>query len=459
MSLTVSKFGGTSMADADSIRRSAKIATRNNASIIVVSAVSGITDKLIYLAEYSGSLSKKERLDLIAEIDTTHRDIARDLGCEEELDRNIENYMHNLDSLVKAASILGRPDPRLSDAIISNGELLSSRLIHFELKKHTLRNVEWVDARSIIKTDNTFGRALPLPEKIKQKAIEKLVPNLDKHIYVTQGFIGKTDDNRTTTLGRGGSDYSAALFAEAIEADGIQIWTDVAGVASIDPRLSDSATAITNLSFQEAAEMATSGAKILHPPTMIPARRASIPIFVGSTFEPDAIGTKIMSKPKTSPLVRAITIKKDQRLVTLSTPRMSEEYGFLARIFNVFADHKISIDLVTTSEVSVSITMDETLLKNDGLFQDLKKIADIDIEDDLSIVALIGNRVNHTAGLLRRASSVLQPDGNELNIRAVFQGASRHCVAFILSNEEAAEAARKLHKEFILNSRKEKEAN
>ena len=267
---------------------------------------------------------------------------------------------------------------------------------------------------------------------------------------MTQGFIGSDSHGQTTTLGRGGSDYSAALFAEALGAHELEIWTDVPGVLTMDPRVVPTARIIPEISFSEAAEMANFGAKVLHPATLWPAVRASIPVFVGSTFQPEKGGTRILpTRSGTAPLIRAIAVRNKQTLITVSSLRMLNTHGFLAKMFEILARHQMSVDLVTTSEVSVALTVDETSLgsagkrvhENTAMLDELRTIADVKIEEDLSLIAIIGNSLNQSAGV---AAKVFQSI-SEFNIRLVCHGASEHNVCLLVSSKEANEVAKRLH--------------
>jgi aspartate kinase len=249
----------------------------------------------------------------------------------------------------------------------------------------------------------------------------------------------------TTTLGRGGSDYSAALIAEGVGATVLEIWTDVAGIATTDPRLCSGARVIPEISFKEASELATFGAKILHPATLMPAIRSQIPVFVGSSFDSNLGGTWVKKEVEHSPLVRAMALRKNQVLVTLSTPEMLYAHGFLFQIFKVFNDHKVSVDAITTSEISVSMTLDESAIKNKALISDLEKLAVVSIEENLSLVSLIGNNINHTPGLAKRIFSAIEG----INVRMICLGASKHNFCFIVDGNSGNEAISKLHQTFI----------
>jgi aspartate kinase len=307
--------------------------------------------------------------------------------------------------------------------------------------------VKWFDAREVLITDLQFGKARPMTKMISNLCEKKLgAIRHDEIIYVTQGFIGATENGMTTTLGRGGSDYSAAILAEGIKADVLEIWTDVAGIATTDPRICPEARSISEISFKEASELATFGAKILHPATLMPAIRSQIPVYVGSSFGIDLGGTWIKKDVNHSPLVRAMTNKKKQTLVTVSNPEMLYGHGFLYQIFKVFSDHKISVDAITTSEISVSMTLDNSALNID-LIRDLEELAVVHVEEDLSLISLIGNNINHTPGLAKKIFDSI----SDINVRMICLGASKHNLCFIVDGSQGEEAIKRLHKTFITN--------
>ena len=266
---------------------------------------------------------------------------------------------------------------------------------------------------------------------------------------MTQGFIGRNAQGQTTTLGRGGSDYSAALLAEGVGASVLQIWTDMPGVATTDPRICPKARPLEELSFAEAAELATFGAKILHPTTVWPAMRKDIPIFVGtSLIAGEQQGTWIRRAASKEPVVRAIALRERQSLLTLSTPRMVSSYGFLYDIFRIFKQHKISVDLVSTSEISVSITVGEAILDNHGLTRDLSCLGQVKMEGGLALISLIGNRINRTPGLGVQVLTAASP----ANIRLLCCGASQHNFCFLVNASYARQVVQSLHQKFLETS-------
>lgn len=446
----VSKFGGTSMNDAKTMGLCAEVAYQKQSAVVVVSATSGTTNQLLELghASANGDINKIE--SLLKNIESRHRQIASDLNLSSTRQHQLDQLIQELKSLSQGILLLKDNSNRNSDALVSLGERLSSVLFTETLaktyKKHNSpMTVNILDAREFIKTDHRFGRARPLISEIESNCQKNLKPQLDKTVFVTQGFIGSTLEGQTTTLGRGGSDFSAALLAEGLKADVLEIWTDVAGIATTDPRLCPTARMLTEISFTEASELATFGAKVLHPATLMPAQRQNIPVFVGSSFHPDQPGTWVKKSVQSTPLVRALALRKNQSLVTLTTPQMWQSSGFLFQIFQVFHDHKISIDAVTTSEISVAITLDSSETLNADVIQKLSEFAEVQIEKDLSLVSLIGNNINFTAGLAEKAFQALPG----INIRMICQGASRHNFCFLVADSVAQKVIQNLHHQFI----------
>lgn len=449
--IIVSKFGGTSMGDADCMKRSAEVAFKQNSKLVVVSATSGTTNDLIELAHTSEKSSWENAQLILTKIKIRHLKMARDLEMPPERIDNLNLLFEELESMSRGVHLLKDCSLKALDCIQSIGERLSSHLfceaMNFVLRKEkSKRVVKWFDARQVLITDNQFSKARPITADIKALCLEHLavVKHTDK-MFVTQGFIGRTKDGMTTTLGRGGSDYSAAIFAEGLGADVLEIWTDVAGIATTDPRLCNDAKAIAEISFKEASELATFGAKILHPATLLPAIRSNIPVFVGSSFNPEHGGTWVKRDVEETPLVRAMALRKKQILVTLSTPEMLYSHGFLYLIFKVFNDHKISIDAITTSEISVSLTLDDSTLMNRDLIVDLEKFADVLVEENLALVSLIGNNINHTPGLAKKIFETI-PD---INVRMICLGASKHNFCFMVEEPNGAEVINRLHQTFI----------
>jgi aspartate kinase len=446
--LIVAKFGGTSMGNAQAMRQSAAIVRDHAAPLVVVSATSGTTNQLldIIAAATSGDWAKAELLQQT--ISQRHQDLARELECHANATAQIQAHLDELATLARGIFLLRECSVRAKDRIQSIGELLSS-IIFTQVLAQAWSNqkIEFLDAREVLITDDQFTRATPIPELIKQRMHKRVGDLRDpaRSVWVTQGFIGRTEEGETTTLGRGGSDYSASLFAEAVGADICEIWTDVSGIASTDPRLCSKARSIDEITFQEAAEMATFGAKVLHPTTLTPARRHGIAVFVGNTFAPKDKGTWIVDKSRQKPLVRALAIKKSQALLTISTPKMLHTHGFLYAIFKIFNDHKVAVDAITTSEISVAMTVDETTVDHKLLIRDLSHLGDVHIEKGMALVSLIGNNINSTAGLGKQIFSALE----NVNVRMICQGASLHNFCFLVNAQDGDAAVKLLHHRFL----------
>ncbi len=442
--LVVSKFGGTSMGDFSSMERSAKIALERGASVIVVSATSGTTDKLIDIAKSASAGRVEECEKQVFAVKERHLGLLKQSGNHPQTVTQLESYFTELDLLVQNLSLLKELTPRAYDHMLSLGERMSSLIFRDVVAGLTTKQVQLLDARTIIKTDSNFGKATPQIELIEKTASEKMDLS-GATIYVTQGFIGSDLQGNTTILGRGGSDYSAALFAEGISAGVLEIWTDVAGVATTDPRLVKEARIIPELSYSEAAEMAQYGAKILHPATIAPAVRKSIPVFVGSSFEKDLPGTWIRTSVDHRPSVRAITKRGAQALVTITTPSMYNAYGFMGELFEVFGRHRVSVDCVTTSEISVAVTIDIATLENERFIRDLEQVGNIHIESDYSLVSLIGNELTHKATLAKLIFSTI----DDVNVRMMSLGASSYNFNFLVKEDDSKSVIQKLHKSLI----------
>lgn len=446
--VVVSKFGGTSMADANAMRRSAQICVDQKTNIAVVSATSGTTNQLLELAHLALDGKDKDAKKIWQQLFDKHHQIAADLSCHPQQIAMLDELLKEAKTISKGISLIRDLSDKARDRLVGLGERISSVLFTQALAQayDFQKDVQLFDVRKIMITDDQYTRAQPMIDEIKLAAHRELIPLIERGVVcVTQGFIASTAEGVSTTLGRGGSDYSAALIAESINANVCQIWTDVAGIATTDPRLCPQARLIDEITFMEASELAIFGAKILHPTTLQPALRANIPVFVGSSYEPHLPGTWIRHQTQHTPLVRAMATRTKQGLVTLTTPQMLQHHGFLFKIFEVFARHKVSVDSVTTSEISVSITIDEHALQNKQLFKDLEQYAQIEVEDHLTMVSLIGNKINHTPGLAKKIFQAI----DDINVRMICLGASRHNFCFLVSDEQGVLALQKLHACFI----------
>ncbi len=445
VSLTVAKFGGTSVADYAAMDRCADIVLADpSVRIVVVSASSGVTNLLVSLA--SGVSDNQERLALLGHIAEIQYRILDALGRPAEVAANLDLLLTEMDK--HSAQLARQPDDsRRVDALLALGEQCSS-LLFAELLRQRGEAARCRDVRQVMRTDSHHGRAEPQRQALAELAQAHWGDALSAERIVTQGFIGADDEGHTTTLGRGGSDFSAALLAEALGADCLAIWTDVDGIYSCDPRLVKGARPIAELSFDEAAEMATFGAKVLHPATILPAVRSGCAVFVGCSREPEKGGTWIRCRTELSPVYRAIALRRNQTLLTVHSLNMLHAQGFLAELFAILARHRISVDLITTSEVSVALTLDSTGSDSGGrelltsaLLEELSAMCRVEVETGLALVAVIGNRIASTAGVGKRVFEVMEGH----NVRMICQGASPHNMCFLVDGNEVDEVVCELH--------------
>ena len=442
-STVVAKFGGTSVADFAAMNRSADIVLANpQVRLVVLSASAGITNLLVALAEGCDADNRNCRLDEIRRIQYT---ILDRLNAPDASRKEIDRMLENIAMLSEAAALA--TSPALTDELVSHGELMSTLLFVDILRARNVQ-AEWFDVRKVMRTDDHFGRAVPDSTALRELTQTMLKPCLQKALVVTQGFIGSDPKGRTTTLGRGGSDYTAALLGEALHVSQIDIWTDVPGIYTTDPRVVPLAKRIDRITFEEAAEMATFGAKVLHPATLLPAVRNDIPVFVGSSKEPAAGGTLVCNTTEDLPLFRALALRRKQTLLTLHSLNMLHARGFLAEVFNILARHNISVDLITTSEVSVALTMDTTgstsisgNLLTTSLLTELSSLCRTEVEENLALVALIGNKLSQACGVGKEVFGVLDP----FNIRMICYGASSYNLCFLVPGDDADQVVRTLH--------------
>ncbi|HCE4952822.1 TPA: lysine-sensitive aspartokinase 3 [Vibrio parahaemolyticus] len=443
----VAKFGGTSVANFEAMSRCATIIENNpNTRLVVSSACSGVTNILVELA--NGVQDQEHRAELLKNLAEIHDSILAQLEDATEASSEVYGILDTVTSLAEAASI--QANTKLTDHLVACGELMSTHILAQLMRERGINAVRF-DIREVLRTDDNFGRAEPNVEAIAQLAQEKLIPLCLDSVVITQDFIGSDEEGNTTTLGRGGSDYSAALIAEGVKASGLEIWTDVPGIYTTDPRIAPKASPIPEISFSEASEMANFGAKILHPSTLVPALRHDIPVFVGSSKEPEKGGTWIRHQVESSPLFRALALRCNQTMVTLRSANMFHAYGFLAKVFEILAKHKISVDLITTSEISVSLTLDQTDTSGgapqlpQAAREELEELCKVEVEHDLCLVALIGNKMSERKGYAKQVFGTLE----DLNLRMICYGASPHNLCFLVNESVAKQAIQKLHTELF----------
>jgi aspartate kinase len=455
--MAVMKFGGTSVGTARAMQQAISIVAeerKQGVPLVVLSACSGITNKLIQIAEASGSGRLDEAMARAEEVRSHHLGLIdiliSDAAVRQELEARIEAYIHDLKLLVKGVDIVGELTGRSKDMFCSFGELLSTTVFAAAVNGQGIRS-EWLDIRKVMITDDNYGFARPLNDVCETRTREIIKPLLDSGtIVVTQGYIGATSEGKTTTLGRGGSDLSAALLGAWLHDNSIQIWTDVDGVMTCDPRMVPEARSIRIMTFSEAAELAYLGAKVLHPDTIAPAVQKNIPVYVLNSYHPESKGTLITDDPSLlsgmsyGGLVKSIAVKKGQCIINVRSNRMLGRHGFMNELFDVFARYGTSVEMISTSEVSVSLTVDEKSF-SEPLLQDLRVLGDVDIEHEVATVSVVGDNLRMSRGVAGRIFSALK----NVNIRMISQGASEINVGFVVEEPDVQTAVSSLHSEFF----------
>ena len=446
--MIVMKFGGTSVESQEAIARVAQIVkgVEHRRPIVVVSAMGKTTNKLLHAAQEAAGGRREQALMIVDDLRAHHltHGLALAGAAAADLDRHVRAHFDWLEELVKGLSVVGELSPRSMDAIASVGERLSSLVVTYAFQSDGIR-AKHVDSRRVIMTDNRFTQAQPIFAETYRLLGESVVPAAEKVVVVMGGFIGSTRDGQTTTLGRGGSDYSAAIIGAGVNAEEIQIWTDVDGMLTADPRIIRGGHRVKSISFAEAAEMAYFGAKVLHPATVIPAIEKNIPVLILNSRRPEVDGTRITAQavPCRNP-VKSISCKRHVTIANIHSTRMLMAHGFLRRIFEIFDRYETSVDMVSTSEVSVSLTVDncEHL---DEIREHLLEFAEVTMETGQAIVCLVGENIRHTPGIAGRAFQVLK----DKNIRMISQGASVLNLGFVVADEDVPAAVAALHQEFF----------
>jgi aspartate kinase len=452
--LIVQKFGGTSVADPDAIRRLIGIvgAARERdgrGPAVVVSAMSGVTDALLTIAALGGSGQSDEALTRLRQLRDRHAAAAEALTRtrRDEVVSFLTACFDELDAVARALGVLREVSGRTLDAVAACGELLSSRIVAAALDDAGLP-ATWVDARRAIVTDDEHTRAAPLMRETTAALRASVAPLLESgRLPVLGGFIGATGEGITTTLGRGGSDYSAAIVGAGVGAREIQIWTDVDGMLTADPRVVPSPRLVPRLSFAEASELAYFGAKVLHPSTILPAVERDIPVRILNSRNPDGQGTLIVSEVAHGANgcgVTALACKRDLTVVDITSSRMLMAYGFLRRLFEVFERFRTAVDVVTTSEVSVSVTVDDRR-HLESITNALSEFADVSVEPNMALLCAVGDPLRSDASIAARVLRVLE----SVPLRMVSQAASRRNITVVLRQPDLAGAMQRLHEEFF----------
>ena len=427
------KFGGSSIESSSAIERVADI-VRTRATkpvVVVVSAIGKTTNRLLDIAHHAVAGNRQTALVKLDELRAHHFDIA------DHFDANalIDPPFAELAELIRGLAVLGELTPRSLDAIASYGERFSSLIVAKAL------NAQHIDARDYLITDQRHTQAAPLYPQTYER-LSKL-PLAD--VTVMGGFIGSTEAAVTSTLGRGGSDFTAAIVGAGLAATEIQIWTDVDGMLTADPRVFPGGHRVKSISFAEAAELAYFGAKVLHPSTVLPAMERDIPVVILNSRRPEVSGTRIVREAvPCRNAVKSIACKNNITLVNITSTRMLMAHGFLRRIFEVFDRYETSVDMLATSEVSVSLTID-TAANLPAIVRELEEIAQVTVETGQAVVCLVGENIRHTPGVAARVFAALQP----INVRMISQGASRMNISLVVAGADLPKAVESLHAEFF----------
>ncbi|HEY3171130.1 MAG TPA: lysine-sensitive aspartokinase 3 [Thermoanaerobaculia bacterium] len=445
----VQKFGGTSLEDAPALERACAIVARaqGDRPVVVVSAIADTTDRLIEALDQAAAGEEARALSGLSRLQRDTERMLRDFFADGSpaVEAELVPLFDELARMARAVAVLRSVPAAGRDHFLAHGEMTAGVIVARALVARSLPAVG-LDSREIVATDDRFGRAQPDLQETERRAKEKLSPLCERgEIPVAAGYIGSSHAGATTTLGRGGSDYTAALFGSALGAEAVEIWTDVDGMMTADPRVVPGARPIRTISFEEASELAYFGARVLHPLTLAPAIEKGIPVRVKNSRRPDFAGTEIRASVESgTDRIRSIAFKKGIATVDIVTSRMLMASGFLRTLFEVFARWETAVDMVSTSEISVSVTMDD-LLRLHEIRRDLERLAQVEVARDRAIVCLVGQDIKYTPGLAARIFRTIE----DVNVLMISQGASRRNVSFVVEERDVEEVVRRLHAEFF----------
>ncbi len=435
----VMKFGGTSVGSAESIKKAVGIIRMNQRKkpVVVVSAMSKVTDTLIAAAEAAarGNVSVGAIMDI-------HLSVLKELKLDAGL---LAQELSELENVLTAISYVKNVIPPLYALAVSFGERMSSKIVAAYARSIGVRATAFNSFDLGLVTDSSYAEAEVLPSSYRLIR-ERLGSLIGGGIPIITGFIAKDEAGSVTTLGRGGSDYTASIFGAALNAAEVQIWTDVDGMMTADPKVVQSARTIPEISFGEAAELAFFGAKVIHPKTILPAVRRSIPVRVLNTFNPEAAGTVILGGSDGGCRLTAIACKRGVRTINISSPRMLFAYGFMERVFGIFAKHKVSVDMVSTSEVSISVTVDS---KYDisAVVRELSSLGKVSAAEDRASISVVGRGIKCSPAVDGAIFSTLAAAG--MGVEMISMGASEINVSFVVEGKNADAAVRLLHRAFF----------
>lgn len=444
--MIVLKFGGTSVRDASWIDNAINITLKqiDEAPVMVSSAMARVTNGIVDILALSEEGASEKAAETAEFIKNIHLETCHEFLTGENLDKavsQVNEHFSAFTSLVKGLSLLKECSLRSKDALLSFGERLSTLLIHHRCVERGIPS-ELLDSRDFIKTDENFTSAGILPELCEELIKKHVSPEKGK-ILIAQGFIGSTEAGVTSTLGRGGSDYTATIIGSALDAKAVQIWTDVTGIMTSDPRHIQGTQTIENITYTEAAELAYFGAKVVHPSTIQPAVKKNIPVWVKNTGDTDAWGTKITGDIQGKGL-KAISGKKDITVVTINSSKMLNAYGFMRRIFSIFEEYETPVDLVSTSEVSVSITI-ENRTNLVEIVKELEKLGQVKTEEDKSIICMVGYQLWKDPSFIARVFGTLK----DTPVRMISLGSSDTNLSFVVPLDSMNQTIQLIHDEFF----------
>ena len=447
--MIVMKFGGTSLQDAVAISRSLQaVKTRAGSGLaVVLSAMGKTTNRLLEIGELAARGQVEEANSAQRDLREDHLQVVQDLlpeGARVETEAGVGHLFQELEELIRQLD--GQPcSPQCQDAVASLGERLSAWVFSQALSQQG-HPAELLDSRELMRTDDRFTNATVDRDVSFPQIRETVLPVLQANrVAVLQGFIGATAEGIPTTIGRGGSDFTASLVGAALGAERIEIWTDVPGILTADPRIVSGAYKIKAISFDEASELAYFGAKVLHPATLLPAMEQDIPVWVCDSSRIDLPGTLIVARsaPSRAP-IKSIACKAGISLINIHSTRMLLAYGFLKSIFEIFDRHETVVDVVATSEVDVSLTIDSTE-RLEAIRRDLEDVGEVYEEHGMAIICVVGENVKETPGIAARVFRAIEP----INVYMISQGASRINVTFLVKEDKMRDAVRSLHGEFF----------
>lgn len=442
--MKVLKFGGISLRDAVAIKKVAQIISSDNEKkFVVVSAFYGITDLLSELVGLLKNNLPKKAMKYIDRIENISQNIISELNCNNS-SLFVKEKISELRQLVPALSLLGETSPRSIDKILSYGERISSFVLTDYLNSVAIK-ASFTDSAKIIKTDSAHNCAVVDIEKTRLKIKDLVSPLFSVNdCVVCAGFTGSDSKNAVTTLGRGGSDYTASVAAVCLNAEKLEIWKEVDGIMTTDPRIIKTAKKIESLSYVEASELAYFGAKVLHPKTIRPAIMAEIPVYIKKTSEPGFKGTVIRKDSDTQNEVKAVAFQKDVTVINICSEKMLGAYGFLSKVFDVFTRYRTPVDLITTSEINISVTVEKNA-DIDNLVRELSVFSDVEVSQNVAIISLVGEGLKFTSGIAARSFSAI----GSINVLMVNMGASEVNLSIIVEQKNMETVVKNLHYEFF----------